>query len=36
MTGVMLVAVEVHVRYLLFILPLLIYAWFRVLMWLNH
>jgi hypothetical protein len=36
MTVVMLVAVEVHVRYLLFILPLLIYAWFRVLMWFNH
>jgi hypothetical protein len=36
MTGVMLVAVEVHVRYLLFILPLLIYAWFRVLMWFDH
>jgi hypothetical protein len=36
MTVGMLVAVEVHVRYLLFILPLLVYAWFRVLMWLNH
>lgn len=36
MTGVMLVAVEVHVRYLLFILPLLIYAWFRVLMYLDY
>jgi hypothetical protein len=36
MTGCMLVAVEVHVRYLLFILPLLIYAWFRVLMWIDH
>jgi hypothetical protein len=36
MTGVMLVAVEVHVRYLLFILPLLIYAWFRVLMYIDH
>lgn len=36
MTVVMLVAVEVHVRYLLFILPLLIYAWFRVLMWFDH
>jgi hypothetical protein len=36
MTVVMLVAVEVHVRYLLFILPLLSYAWFRVLMWVDH
>ncbi len=36
MTGVMLVAVEVHVRYLLFILPLLVYAWLRVLIWVSH
>lgn len=36
MTGAMMVAVEVHVRYLLFILPLLIYAWLRVLMWVDH
>lgn len=36
MTGGMLVAVEVHVRYLLVILPLLIYAWLRVLMWVDH
>ena len=36
MTGAMLVAVEVHVRYLLYILPLLIYAWLRVLMWVDH
>ena len=36
MTGIMLVAVEVHVRYLLYILPLLIYAWLRVLMWVDH
>jgi hypothetical protein len=36
MTGGMLVAVEVHVRYLLFILPLLVYAWLRVLMWVDH
>jgi hypothetical protein len=36
MTGAMLVLVEVHVRYLLFILPLLVYAWVRVLTWVNH
>jgi hypothetical protein len=36
MTGAMLVAVEVHVRYLLYILPLLVYAWLRVLMWVDH
>jgi hypothetical protein len=36
MTVAMLIAVEVHVRYLLFVLPLLIYAWFRVLMWVNQ
>lgn len=36
MTGAMMVAIEVHVRYLLFILPLLIYAWLRVLMWVDH
>jgi hypothetical protein len=36
MTVAMLVAVEVHVRYLLFVLPLLVYAWFRVLMWVNQ
>jgi hypothetical protein len=36
MTVAMLVAVEVHVRYLLFVLPLLVYAWFRVLMWVDQ
>jgi hypothetical protein len=31
-----MMAVEVHVRYLLFVLPLMLYALWRALVWVNH